>query len=426
MLTDIEIRKLPIPAARKEHVDKGKGAVRGLRLIVQPSGEKSWAVRYRFRGRNRKLTIGSYPAVSLAEARRRATEALGKIAGGVDPGATKIADRATAKAEQEAEADRVETVARSFFERYVKRNVGDGWGRETERLLRVEILPKLGAKRIGNVSKRHIFDLLDGIVDRGSPITANRTLAALRRMFNWTVERGIIAVSPCSGVKAPAAEKSRDRVLSDDEIKLAWQAFETIGHPFGPIAKLLLLTAGRRDEIASARWSEIDLAGRTITIAKERSKNGVAHEIPLSDAAIEIISGLRRIGDRRDGFLFTTTGRTAVSGFSKAKDEIDAAIVKSLSPGGLDPETVEAPPHWTLHDLRRTAASGMAGLGIPPHVVEAILNHKSGTIKGVAAIYNRYSYASEKRAALDAWSRRLHAIVNDGAPSNVVQLKGRG
>jgi integrase len=189
------------------------------------------------------------------------------------------------------------------------------------------------------------------------------------------------------------------------------------------------LTAARRDEIASARWSEVDLAVKTLAIAKERSKNGVAHEIPLSDAAAEILAGLPRVGERRDAFIFTTTGQTAVSGFSKAKDDIDTAILEALKAdaiargGGV---AVEPPEHWTFHDLRRTAASGMAAIGIAPHVVEAALNHRSGTIKGIAAVYNRYSYAAEKRQALDAWARRLDAIVSGGAASNIVELQARG
>ena len=142
---------------------------------------------------------------------------------------------------------------------------------------------------------------------------------------------------------------------------------------------------------------------KTWTIAKERSKNGVAHEIPLSDKAVEILRGLPRIGDKKDGFIFTTNGRTPVSGFSRAKESIDKAMLAAMREAD---EGAEAPAGWVFHDLRRTAASGMAGLGIAPHVVEAVLGHRSGTIRGVAAVYNRYTYAAEKRQALDAWARR--------------------
>jgi integrase len=210
--------------------------------------------------------------------------------------------------------------------------------------------------------------------------------------------------------------------LSDGEIRLAWRAFEIVGWPFGPIAQLLLLTGARRDEIASAQWAELELDANIWTIAKERSKNGVAHEIPLSGAALRILEALPRIeaGSRPASFVFTTNGRTPPSGFSKARARINAAILEEATATGQEPLTP-----WTLHDLRRTAASGMAGLGIAPHVVEAVLNHRSGTIKGVAKVYNRYNYATEKRAALEQWARRLAAIVGGKAEDNVVPIRSR-
>jgi integrase len=232
-------------------------------------------------------------------------------------------------------------------------------------------------------------------------------------MCNWAVERGIIANSPVEKIKPQGVETARDRVLSDDEMRVAWRAFGSVGWPFGDIAKLLLLTGARRDEIAESRWSEIDLVAKTWTIAKERSKNGVAHEIPLSDVALQIIAGLPRVGEKKDGPVFTTTGTTPVSGFSRAKATIDKAIVEALKERATDHAQMRPLAGWVFHDMRRTAASGMAGLGIAPHVVEAVLNHRSGTIKGVAAVYNRYSYAAEKREALDKWAARVTVIVGE-------------
>jgi integrase len=423
--SDQTIRSLPLPEKRREIPDD---RITGLYLVAQPSGAKSWAVRYRADGAPRKLTLGPYPAVDLATARKRAQEALGELAGGVDPAARKKAAKEARRAEQST-ADRVEAVASLFVERYAKRSVGPLWARETERLLKIEVIPKLGSKRLGDIGRADIHSLLDNIVDRGSPYTANRTLAVLRRMCNWAIERGIIASSPVERIKPQAVETARDRVLSDDEIRLAWRAFDRLEWPFGLIAKLLLLTGARRDEIAEGRWNEIDLAAKTWMIAKERSKNGVAHEIPLSDAAIRIIACLPRVGEKKDGLIFTTTGATPVSGFSRAKAAIDKVIVEVLkeqsAERGDDPAEVKSPAGWVFHDMRRTAASGMAEIGIPPHVVEAVLNHRSGTIKGVAAVYNRYNYAPEKRQALDAWARRLDAIVSGAPARNVVELAAR-
>jgi integrase len=198
----------------------------------------------------------------------------------------------------------------------------------------------------------------------------------------------------------------RDRVLDDDEIVRFWTACETLGPPFASLFRLLLLTAQRRDEVGGMRWSEIDFERCEWRIPRERAKNDKASVIHLSDFAIEILEGMPRIGD--SDFVFTTNERAPVSGFSRAKNRLDALMGN--------------PPEWTLHDLRRTGASGMARLNVPPHVVDKILNHVSGAIRGVSAIYNRYSYVEERRAALDAWARFVESLVRPGA-SNVIGLR---
>ena len=247
-------------------------------------------------------------------------------------------------------------------------------------------------------------------------------------MCGWAVERGIIETSPCDKLKAPAPEQPRDRVLSNEELRVAWAAFKRTGWPFGPMAHLLVLTGARLREVAEAKWSEIDLDKAIWTIPKERAKNGVAHEVPLSAMAIGILEGLPLIGSgkRAPGYIFTTTGNTPISGFSRAKDQFDAAILEALRQSaaerGEDVEEVKAPERWTLHDLRRTAASGMAALGIAPHVVEAVLNHRSGVIKGVSAVYNKYSYGAEKKIALEAWGRCIEALTSGKPANNVVEL----
>ena len=429
MLTDLGIKKLPIPENRREVPD---GRIAGLYLVLQPSGAKSWAVRYRAFGIPRKLTLGAYPAVDLATARRRAQEALGDVAGGKDPAGQKRAAREAAMAERAADVDRVERIAELFIKRHVKGSgkVGDGWGKEVERLFKIEILPRIGAKRIGDVTKNDILTILDAIVDRGSPTTANRTLAVLHKFFSWACDdRGLIAVSPCKGVKAPAAETSRDRVLSDDEIRLAWRAFDAIGWPFGAIGKLLLLTGARRSEIAEATWREIDLAAKTLMLPASRTKNDKPHVIPLSDEAVEIIKALPQI-EGKAALVFSTTGATPVSGFSRSRGLIESAMVAELRKAaidrGEDPEKVEAPQPWTLHDLRRTVATNLQKLGVRLEVTEAVLNHVSGSRAGIVGVYQRHEYADEKRAALDAWARRLDAIISGAPAGNVVELKARG
>jgi integrase len=410
MLTDLQIKKLPLPAARKEISD---GRIGGLYLVVQPSGAKSWAVRYRAHGSPKKLTIGPYPAVDLAAARRRAQEALGEVAGGNDPSAQKKAARQAQKAANSTE-DRVETVVDEFIRKYLAKKAKPSWAKEAERLLRVEIVPKFGKKRLGEITRADVRRLLDDIAQR-APITANRTLAVFRKLCNWAVSKETITASPCAGIEAPTSERSRDRVLEDDEIGLAWQAFDSIGWPFGPICKLLLLTGARRDEVASMEWRELDLEAKVWRLPEARTKNKRAHEIPLPDAAVAILKALPRI-EGKAGLVFSTTGVTAVSGFSRAKSAIDRAMVGALR------ETAEAPQPWVIHDLRRTVATNLQRLGVKLEVTEAVLNHVSGSRAGIVGIYQRHEYAAEKRAALDAWARRLDEIVTGASPSNVVEL----
>lgn len=226
-------------------------------------------------------------------------------------------------------------------------------------------------------------------------------LAVTRRLFNWAVEEEIIAVSPVGKLKT-TKEISRDRVLDDTDIRLVWRAFDRIGAPFGAVGKLLLLTGARRTEVAEMRWSEIDIAGRVWTLPAARSKNKVAHTIPLSEQAIEILNGLKRIESKGD-FVFTF-GRVAVQGFARKKIELDAAIAADNG----------APiAGWTYHDLRRTLATNLQKLGVRLEVTEAVLGHTSGSRSGIVGVYQRHDWADEKRTALDAWARKLQAIVGD-------------
>jgi integrase len=411
MLTDLLIKKLPLPETRKEIPD---GKIGGLYLIHQPSGAKSWALRYRADGLPKKLTLGPYPAMDLATARKRALEALGDVAGGKDPAAVKRDARAAARAEREADLDLVERVVEQFIERYAKPNTRD-W-RETRRLLVNEVVSRYGARRLSQITRAHVHEMLDEIVDRGAPVGANRVFAQFRKMCRWALSRGIIDHDPCAGVAAPTTETPRDRVLFDDEVRLAWRAFEIVGWPFGPFAQLLLLTGARRAEVAGMRRAEIDLAARTWTLPATRTKNRREHVVPLSDAAIRIIEGLPRIGNSPSGLVFTTTGATAISGFSHVKAAIDRAILKSLTGEG------KAPEPWTLHDLRRTVATNLQKLGVRLEVTEACLNHASGSRAGIVGVYQRHEYADEKRAALDAWARRLEEIVERRAIADNVTL----
>jgi integrase len=292
-------------------------------------------------------------------------------------------------------------------------------------MLDKEVVGRWRGRRLSQITRAHVHEMLDEIIDRGAPIHANRVFAQLRKMSRWAVSRGIVDRSPCEGMTAPSPEVRRERVLSEDEIRLVWQAFESIGWPFGPIGKLLLLTSGRRDEVASMEWRELDMEACTWTLPAARAKNKRQHEIPLSDAAVEIVKTLPRL-EGKAGLVFSTTGKTAVSGFSRAKSAIDATILEALKESaeaaGSAVEEVKPPPRWTFHDLRRTVATNLQALGVRLEVTEAVLNHVSGSRAGIVGVYQRHEYATEKRQALDAWARRLDGIVNGAAKSNVVDL----
>ena len=397
-LTDVLIRNAKASAARREIPDT---LVPGLYLIVQPSGAKSWAVRYRTDGVSRKLTLDC-PPLDLKRARAAGRVALTAVAEGRDPATEKKQARARPLAK-----DLIETAVEDFVERYVKKHNRPSTARETERIFRRNVLPVWKGRRLQELAKRDVIDLLDEIA-ASAPIMANRTLSAVSRFFSWCVEKDKLAASPCAGVAAPGAEHKRDRVLSDHELRLLWKACDALDW-HGPLVRLLLLTGQRRDEVADVRWSEINLAERLWRIPRERVKNDRAHDIPLSDQAVAILGQLPRLKGKAD-YVFTTTGSTPIGGFSKAKKRLDAAM-----PGVK---------HWTLHDIRRTVASGMARLGHPIHVVEAVLNHRGGKISGVAAVYNRYDYASEKAHALQQWAGHVTAAVND-EPATVIRLRAR-
>ena len=426
-LTSLNVETWKPSAARQEVLDRD-----GLYFIIQPSGVKSWALRYRRKsdGKAVKHTIGSYPMISLKDARSAATALRAEIERGADPHGDKVVAR-----RREAEVDdSFEAVARRYVTEYQFRHnrswqwaarllgfavdteitvtakecpplliTKDGSKDQRGRRRRLSLADRWGGRRLAQITDTDIIAVLDGISAR-TPIMANRLHAILHRLFDWARSKKLITANPCVGIERPAREQSRDRVLDDKELRKVWLAADGLGHPYAGIVKLLILTGQRRQEIAGLRWSEVGLDERVIHLPPARTKNGLAHDVPLSASAVAIIADLRRLADAD---LVFTVKRRPVNGFSKAKERLDAAS------GVTD---------WTLHDLRRTVASGLQRLRVRLEVTEAVLNHKSGSTAGIVGVYQRHDYAAKKRAALEAWANYITALV-EGRPANVTQLR---
>lgn len=405
----------------------------GLYLLVHPTGRKAWVVMYRRADRKqRKLTLQGFP--SLDTARKLTREAINKVAEGSDP----AAEKQEAKRAVAPRVGLVDDAFHLFMEKHVRtkkgRPIRESTRRETARLLGFKrdpakpdtwiksgggVLTHWAGKRLDSIKPSDVRDVLDELKERG-PIMANRTLTALKTCFTWHVRREALDKSPCDNVDPPTGEgdgSGRERVLSDDELAAAWRAAEAEGYAFGRMVQLLILTGCRRDEVREAPWAEFDLTKRAWLIPGNRTKNGRDHLVPLSDSAISLLENLPRIKGK--GLLFTTTGETAISGLSKIKARLEKAAAEELNK--LD----QVPAPWTLHDLRRTLATGLQKLGFPVEVSEAVLNHRGGTVSGVAAIYARHDYAAEKREALDAWARHVAAVVNGRPADNVIKMPSK-
>lgn len=377
--------------------------LRGFGLRLTPKGFRSYVVQYRMGGREaptRRYTIGTHGSPWTPEtARREAERILIMVRQGTDP--------VDAKNERRRQA--VDLAFDSYVESFTRLYLQKRWKdwKLGEGVLRREVIPVFRSKPLPRITRSDIAPIWDGLDDR--PAVARLTHATLRKLFRWAVTRGDIERSPMEGLPAPAAVPSRDRVLSDEELGLLWRGTEVIGSPFGPLFQLLILTGQRREEVAKMDWSELDQSGAEWTIPAYRTKNRKVQLVPLSAQAVHVLNGLAAHEDwPRAGYVFSTTGKTAVSGFSKAKRRLDELMVAELG---------ERFVSWRAHDIRRTLATGLQRLGVRFEVTEAILNHVSGSRAGVAGVYQRYDWSAEKRQAMDAWAAFLSIGVTKSASS---------
>jgi integrase len=386
-------RAKAVPGKRVELFD-GPGGVPGLALRITERGIKSWSVYYRVGGRLRRLTLGRFPELGLAETRRKARAALEQADRGVDP---------AGPPERRRGQDTVASVCADYVRLYQRRNklrrVAD-----VQRMLRGAVLPVLGARPIRSITRREVLDLVDEIAAR-APVMANRVQSLLKRVFAWALNREIVEINPLLGLRPPAKERERARVLTDAELAAVWRAADEIGWAFGPITQLLALTGARRREVAGMRWSELDLERGTWTKPGERTKSSREHALPLAAAAVDLIARLPRV-DGDDLVFPSRLGTGAVSGFSGAKARLDA---------------LSGVQDWTHHDLRRALASGLGRLGHAPHVVQEVLGHSQAAVLGVTSRYQRHRYEKEVRQALEDWAAHVAHVVAGGA--KVIQLR---
>jgi integrase len=380
-LTKSVIDALPAPPSELVYWDE---TLPGFGVKVTPAGRKVFVVLYRTAGagsRLRKYTIGPYGRVTLHVARNEAQRVLAARTEGRDPAAEKR------EARRRLGTDRVDDLVDAFIKQHVSKRRSAA---EISRILKREIVDRWGARSVHHVTRRDVIELVSEIVDR-APVAANKTLQIAKTFFNWCVGKAIIDRSPCEGVKEPTREIPRDRVLNDDELARVIKAARQIEGPYGGIVEVLALTAQRREEVAQMTWDELDLQKQVWEIPSTRTKNGKPHIVHLSDLAMRVLDARPRTGP----YVFGS-GDKKFRSFGHAKAKLDKKASVS---------------RWRLHDLRRTAVSGMARLGVPPHVADKILNHTAGTISGVAAVYQRHEFMAERKDALDAWARHLSSIV---------------
>lgn len=398
--TDRKIQNLKPGAERFIEWEENAHGLGTLGIRVAPTGRRSWIVMYYFEGRPRMITLGTYPAMSVAEAHKAHAEASSMIQRGEDPGTKAVAAKKAL-----SESPTVKALAADYLKMWAKPRKRS-W-EEDERILTKDVLPEWGPRKARHITRRDVIALLDGIVDRGAPIAANRTLAVIRKMFNFAVSRDIVAASPCAAVSAPSKENRRERVLDETEIKKLLQRLPKAKmlDPSKLAIKFQLLTAQRCGEVLGAEWADINTDFAWWTIPAEKAKNGMAHRVPLSPQALAVLKEAKAL-NRGERFVFPSP-----RGDRQMTPTVLALAVRRSA------EKFEIEP-WTPHDLRRTAASHMTGMGTPRLVVSKILNHVE---TGVTAVYDRHGYDTEKREALTAWGKKVAKLEKEAIKLRAVE-----
>lgn len=389
---------------------------KGLALRVTPTGAKSWALLYRRKGdaKKRRLTLGEFPALGLADARAMAEAKKVMIRAGTDP-AGLVSDYKI--------ADTLGQLLDLFLEKHQRPDAV--WTRECKRIFNKDVRPLIGSIKLPDLNRGHIRHVIEAVRDRGATVTVNRTLAALRRALSWGVSKDLLPINPALNMGTDIEETGKDRALSVDEIKAFWEGLHDapMGERSRLILKIILATAQRPGEVCGATKAELNLENGSWLIPSKRTKNKEAHFVPLSKLAAKLFKQALSLSGDSD-FIFSSRPRKGRALGLTAAIQVNAlshAMRLSLKELGL-----KAKPA-TPHDLRRTAATHMARLGIPNHNVGRVLNHGTEMRRTITSrVYIHYDYANEKKLALESWASELSRIVGLGAsPSNVVKIKAR-
>jgi integrase len=453
ILTAKAVEQIKPGKSRREISD---GQSTGLYLHVQPTGSKSWVMLLaRPNGQLGKLRLGPVDlsgrkastekpeigmALTLADARALAAELKRQR----DAGKDFIAEHKAVKQQKQRQTEQLglnsfAVVAQQFIDEHARpetrrwqetaRYLGLKYEDNNDQPIRIKggLAVRWRDREISSITGDEVHEVIDEARRRGIPgrVTRNHSLSnprgralarVLSKFFGWCVEQRKIKISPSVGIKAPRAPRARDRTLSDDEVVRFWNATDQFSEPFGSLLRILLLTGARLREVSGMRVSELSKDGATWTVPAVRVKNRRDHMVPLSPLACSILGEVKQVAGK-PGFVFSTTGETPVNGFSKIKVRLDQLMTVAAEKDG-----VEIPP-WRLHDLRRSAATIMANIGVAPHIIEAVLNHVSGARAGVAGVYNRAEYGQEKRVALERLAAHIEGLVKGRKAANVTPLR---
>jgi len=386
----------PVIGKRQEVFD---ATVPGLAVRITERGAKSWTLLYRHRGRLRRMTLGTLEVISLAQAREQARDLLHEASKGADPATEKQAGR---------KVETIADLADLYIEKWAK--VRKRSWRADRNLLDRKILPKWRHRAIVDITRQDVRQLVESVAEAGAPIVANRVAALLSKLFAFALDRDLVTASPAMRIPRPGQEQARDRVLSEDELRALWKAFDALDGPMAAFYKLRLLTAQRGGEVASMRWSDVDLENGWWTVPATSSKNKLAHRVPLNGSAVTILAAMLATADEDAEYVLGAHHRVKGAGARGKRQQSEAAAHFPVE-------------NFRGHDLRRTAASIMASGGIPRLTISKILNHVERT---VTAVYDRHSYDAEKTAALAWWGAKLSAILEQDPSGAVLPFTRKG